>query len=70
LIDEDGGVRAGCDLRGDLGEMQVHRLGVAARHDEGGAFAILRTDRAEETATRNSSKIHWQRSTIRQRTTP
>jgi 3-phenylpropionate/trans-cinnamate dioxygenase ferredoxin reductase subunit len=32
-------VRAGCDLRGDLGQMQVHRLGVAARHDEGGAFA-------------------------------
>ena len=35
------------NLRGDLGEMQVHRLGVATRHDERRAFALPRTDRAE-----------------------
>ena len=35
------------DLRGDLGQVKVHRLGVATRHDERGAFAFLRTDRAE-----------------------
>ena len=58
LIDEDGGVRAGCDLRGDLGQMQVHRLGVAARHDEGGAFALLRTDRAENIG-RGGSLVAW-----------
>ena len=58
LIDEDGGVRAGRDLRGDLGQMQVHRLGVAARHDEGGAFALLRTDRAENIG-RGGSLVAW-----------
>jgi hypothetical protein len=47
LINEDGGVCVRRDLRGDLGEMQIHRLGVATRHDERRAFALLRTDRAE-----------------------
>jgi hypothetical protein len=47
LINEDGGVGVRRDLRGDLGEMQIHRLGVATRHDERRAFALLRTDRAE-----------------------
>jgi hypothetical protein len=28
--------------------MQVHRLGVARRQDERGAFALLRADRAED----------------------
>jgi hypothetical protein len=46
LIDEDGGVCARRDLPGDLGQVKV-RLGVATRHDEGCAFAFLRTDRAE-----------------------
>jgi hypothetical protein len=36
------------DLRGDLGQMEVHRLGVAARHDERRALAIPGTDRPEE----------------------
>jgi hypothetical protein len=58
LIDEDGGVRARCDLGGDLGEMQVHRLGVATRHDEGGAFALLGTDRAENVG-RGGSLVAW-----------
>src|ERR1700691_3717051 len=47
LIDEDRGVCAWRDLGGDLGQVKVHRLGVATRHDERGAFAFLRTDRAE-----------------------
>ena len=33
LIDEQRGVRTGCDLGGDFGEVEVHRLGVASRHD-------------------------------------
>ena len=41
LINEDGGVCVRRNLRGDLGEMQVHRLGVATRHDERRAFALL-----------------------------
>ena len=47
LIKEDGGVRARRNLGGDLGEMQVYRLGVATRHDERRAFALLRADRAK-----------------------
>ena len=41
-------MRARRDLRGDLGEMEVHRLGVASRHDERRALAVLGTDRAED----------------------
>src|SRR5215831_13296420 len=33
--------RDGC---GDLGEVQVHRLGVAGRHDQGCTLALLRAD--------------------------
>ena len=36
------------DLRGDFGQMQVHRLGIAAGHDERRALAVLRADRAED----------------------
>src|SRR6201989_3006452 len=48
LIDQKRGVRAGRDLRGDLGEMQIHRLCVAPGHDERRALAVLGTDRAED----------------------
>ena len=48
LVDEQRGVGAGRDLRGDFGQMEVHRLGVAARHDERRALAVLGTDRAED----------------------
>src|SRR5271170_8240826 len=48
LIDEHRGVRAGRDLGGDLGQVQVHRFGVASGHDEGCALAVLGADRAED----------------------
>jgi len=48
LIDQDRGVRARRDLRGDLGQVKVHRFGVASRHDERRALAVLGTDRAED----------------------
>ena len=48
LIEEDGGVSVRRNLRGDLGEMQVHRLGVATRHDERRAFALLGADCAKD----------------------
>ena len=48
LIDEQRGVGAWRDLRGDFGQMQVHRLGVASGHDEGCALAVLGADRAED----------------------
>ena len=58
LIDEDRGVRARRDLRGDLGEMQVHRLGVASRHDERRALSLFRADRAENVG-RSGPLIDW-----------
>ena len=36
------------NLGGDLGERQIHRLGVATRHDERRAFALLGADRAKD----------------------
>ena len=38
----------GRDHLGDLGEVQVHRLGVAGRQDQGRALALLWADRAED----------------------
>jgi len=48
LIDQEDGVGTGRDHLGDLREMQVHRLGIAGRQDQGCAFALLRADRAED----------------------
>ena len=48
LIDQQDGVGTGRDGLGDLGEMQVHRLGVAGRQDQGRALALLGADRAED----------------------
>ena len=48
LVDQDRGVCAWRDLRGDLGQVKVHRFGVASRHDERRALAVLGTDRAED----------------------
>jgi len=48
LIDDQRSVSAGRDLGGDFGQMEVHRLGVAARHDERRALAVLGADRAED----------------------
>jgi hypothetical protein len=48
LIDQQRRVGARSDLRGDFGQVEVHRLGVATRHDEPCALALLRTDRAED----------------------
>ena len=40
LIEQENGMLAGRDLGGDLGEVQVHRLGVAAGQDERRALAL------------------------------
>jgi hypothetical protein len=48
LIDQQHGVRSRRDLGGDFGEVEVHRLRVAAWHDQGRALAVLGTDRAED----------------------
>ena len=48
LIDQEDGVDTGRDDRGDRGEVQVHRLGVAGRQDQGRALALLWADGAED----------------------
>jgi hypothetical protein len=48
LIDEEDGVGSWCDHLGDLREVQVHRLGVAGRQDQGRTLALLWADRAED----------------------
>ena len=58
LIDEKRGVRARRDLGGDLGQVEVHRFGVATRHDQRRALAVLGTDRAEDIG-RGGSLVLW-----------
>ena len=48
LIEEEDGVGSGRDRLGDLRQMQVHRLGVAGRQDQGCALALFRTDGTED----------------------
>jgi len=48
LIDQEDGVGTGRDDRGDLHEVQVHRLGIAGRQDQGRALALLWADGAED----------------------
>ena len=48
LIDQENGMGSWCDHLGNLSEMQVHRLGVASRQDQGRALALLRADRTED----------------------
>ena len=48
LIDQEDGMGGGCDRFGDLHKMQVHRLAVAGRQDQGRALALVRADRAED----------------------
>src|SRR4051812_37800604 len=48
LIEQEHGVFAGSDLGRDLGQVQVHRLGIAARQDERCALPVARADGAED----------------------
>jgi hypothetical protein len=48
LIDENDCMRAGRNLRGDFGEVEVHRFSVASGHDERRALAVPGTDRPED----------------------
>src|SRR3978361_1565190 len=54
LVNKQGGVSAGRDLSGDLGEMQVHRLRVTSRQNERRALALFWTDRAEDVGRRRA----------------
>ena len=48
LIDQEDGVGAGCDDLGDLREVQVHRLGIAGRQDQGRALALFGANGSED----------------------
>ena len=48
LVEEQNGVGIRRDHGADLGEMRLHRLRVAERHDQPGALALGGADRAEE----------------------
>jgi hypothetical protein len=48
LIEEKHGMVAGRHLRGDLGEVHAHRLGIAGRQDEACALAVLGANGAED----------------------
>ena len=54
LIDQENGVSTRLDGLGDLREVQVHRLGVAGRQDQGRALAQLWTDRTENVGGRGA----------------
>src|SRR5262249_25477965 len=48
LVDQEDSVGGGCNGRGDLRKVQVHRFGIAGRQDQGCALAPLRTYRTED----------------------
>ena len=48
LIDNEHSMGTGCDNLGNLREVQVHRLGVADRQDQGRTLALFRADRTED----------------------
>src|ERR1035437_10007125 len=48
LIDEKDGVGSWCDGVGDFRQMQVHRLGIAGRQDQGSSLFLLRADGSED----------------------
>ena len=48
LVEDEHGVGVRRDGSADLGEMRLHRLRVAERHDEPGALALGGADRSKE----------------------
>jgi hypothetical protein len=48
LIDEKDGMGSRCDGAGDFRQMQVHRLGIAGRQDQGDSLSLLRADGSED----------------------
>src|SRR5271154_2673806 len=48
LIDAKDGMGSRGDGVGDFRKMQVHRLGIAGRQDQGGSLSLLRADGSED----------------------
>ena len=66
-IEQQHGVRALRDMARDFLEMQLHHLGVGVGERQRGAFALGRTDRAEEIGVLVAliGGLAWARSTTR-----
>ncbi len=47
-IHDEGGVRIAGDVSGYLGQMLVHGMGIAPRHDESGGLAVFGADGTED----------------------
>src|ERR1019366_3244606 len=60
LVEDDNGVCTGRDFGGDLGQVQVHRFGIAGGHDEGRALSLLGANGTEDVG-RGCSLILWGR---------
>lgn len=58
LIEQDHGMRTGCNIPRNLGKVEVHRIGVAFGQDESGSFSVLRRDGAEDVG-RGGALIPW-----------
>ena|SRR6478609_201489 len=59
-IEQQDGVFVRRDFPGDFGQVQVHRLGVAARQNERCALAFFRADGAEDIG-RGGTLVTWRR---------
>jgi len=58
LVEEHNGMAARPDHCSNLGQVQVHRFGVAGRQDEGGALTLLRADGTEDIG-RGGALVAW-----------
>ena len=67
LIDQEDSVGGGCNGRGDLRKVQVHRFGIAGRQDQGCALALLRANRTEDVGGGGTlvTRCAWAGATLR-----
>ena len=60
LIHDEDSMRIVVNMSGDFGQVLVHGIGVAPRHDEGCGFSVPGADRAEDVC-RASALVVWSR---------
>jgi hypothetical protein len=58
LVEQEHGVATGCDGGGDLGQVQVHRRGIASRQDERRTFAQRGADGTKDVGG-SGALIRW-----------
>jgi hypothetical protein len=70
LVQEQHGMLAGAGHVADLGQVQVHRRGVAQGQDQGRALAVLRADGAEDVGRRVALVLRCRRAGTTPRPAP